>query len=1076
VGITDRIIDVAAFTLGTASDAQLGRMAASQMLKLLMDLDGSRICELGSGQVIIRHVEEIPAGTSFRTYTTDTQATARILEGSDREDPDYIRTRVIITGAQVIEGAEPDTTSRTITATATLVGSPLVQPPLPSGSYIDGEEGSHLIDTDTLAATLAGLYLTRYARIPRYASIEIAGDPQLELGQTLTLSFPELDLSGRFFVSGIEHNVDRTGYVTRLDLRGGDELGGEVNINPIAAFTYTAEREVMGNAVYTVVTFDASGSFDPDGGAVSYAWSDNQSTTPEIATLSDPIITVRADTSGWSGDWEVTLTVTDSAGLTSTVTLTIPYSAEASAVWIPAIYAALGNNASATPDGGINWNDLVDGTCVSVDCKPADAVTVGVACFGYTNGAIKKTTDFCVSALTTVLAAAGANGTINHIWWDKNLPTRVWACTSTGRLLRSDSDGANGTWVVHKDFGNTYPLNRIATPAPQGVWVFGGRADVPSTLIQFEAVVGSGIWTSLTLGGELSTDLVGASSSATVAEAAHRVGDDLCIIFKGALLPGGVNLFYTATALDGGAGWKRATGLDASLSDGRFVVPDALPATFYANFGNRDIWATANGIAWTKTADVLPAGVTANHCLFFGDFVYGIAGVYLLACENAGTTLGIYKSTDGLVTVQALRPATGYKAWPTGATGEQIAIGPSGMTIPGGSIIPPVAYLQGGAGGTPNDSTPDLAYQNPPAGWLTTALPAILGAGPRPYTFSSTLWFVTDTSGFGNESTSSAVLRSTGGGPGAWATAPIGDETQVAPQKGGIAVMCKDAAGNIWGARQTGSNTGHPIATDIYKSPDNGATWGTSKKTVSTASAARSPLQIVAHPTNANIIALITCKWYDGDNRVIVWVTNNGGAIWTENAPTVASGNNFPIITNTASAIPRVIILQNGRFIAVASVKRGTTWTNEWWTSDNQGATWTQRKHVSEGTGSVPARWVFLAGQSSTGTKIVTVQLPIQTAVGLTPIVTVSTDFGLTWNDLAPSNDPTLRAANYKDAWYDQVNDVVYIFDLGTGVHERIFKLSPVTNAGAWQNVDNGCPTTGGGWRQAALIPGTYWA
>jgi len=99
VGITNYSTTIPAWTLGSAVDAKLERMPASQMLQMLMDLECCRIYELGSGTVIIKPIEELPAPTAFKTYTTTAAATARVLEYSDQEDADYIRTRMIVTGA-----------------------------------------------------------------------------------------------------------------------------------------------------------------------------------------------------------------------------------------------------------------------------------------------------------------------------------------------------------------------------------------------------------------------------------------------------------------------------------------------------------------------------------------------------------------------------------------------------------------------------------------------------------------------------------------------------------------------------------------------------------------------------------------------------------------------------------------------------------------------------------------------------------------------------------------------------------------------------------------------------------------
>ena len=101
-----------------------------------------------------------------------------------------------------------------------------------------------------------------------------------------------------------------------------------------------------------------------------------------------------------------------------------------------------------------------------------------------------------------------------------------------------------------------------------------------------------------------------------------------------------------------------------------------------ANFGDRDIWVNRGGVTWTKRTDILPAGITSNHILsaFTQDLGLFFPNLHVLACTNAGNTLGLYLSHDGLLTTpQVLRPIGAFPtgAWPSGAVGNQVAIGPS---------------------------------------------------------------------------------------------------------------------------------------------------------------------------------------------------------------------------------------------------------------------------------------------------------------------------------------------------------------------------------------------------------------
>ena len=1009
VGITNYSISSMTWELGTIEDAKLERMPASQMLQMLMDLECGRVYELGTGTVVIKPIEELPAPTTFKTFTTTTAATARVLEYSDHEDPDYIRTRMIVTGATIVEGTAPDTTSRTISQTATLISSPLVQPPLPAGTYIDMEYSNSLIDTDDKAVELAGKLLTRYARIPRTLTIEIAGDPQIELCQTLGFSIGLPNYALRWFVTGVEHEVGESGYVTRVTLRGGDELGGTVGINPIASFTYSVEREVISTAVYTFVTFDASTSFDPDGHIDTYAWSDDQSTTPEIATKTTAVATVRADTSGWSGDWNVILTVTDNDGLTGTLTLAIPYEAGASEIVIPAIYAAVNNNASATADGGQVWNKQAGSTCVSVGTKWPDGVHSGYACYGYTDGSIKRTIDFCASALTTELAAAGANGIINDINWDINAASRVWAVTSTGRVLRSDDDG--DTWTVYKDFGNTYPLNRVSTPSAGGLWVFGGRGDVATTLIQYDALL-DGNWHSVSIGGELATDLVGASSSITIAEATSTKWGELAVIFKGAALANDVAIFYTANVHGDGSDWLRATGLDASLVEGRYIVGDGfLPSYLYAAFNNRDTWATVDGVAWTKTANVLPANCVPWHAYYIGWMMPPGLNVHLISVENTSdTSSGIYKTADGFLTAQVLWPATGFTAWPASAKGKMAKVGAPGL-VSGGSVL--IAALL-------HTSTHKFAaWRTGLVNWTTKVFDADeLGAGTggeRVRALTSNLWFILSNANYCNAN--NRIVRTKNGGA-TW-------DSVTTPKAGNDYWIdfSIDAGGRVWGATTDIVTSGGVIK--IWYSDDQGDTWTLSKTITGTETYPLAAETIACHPSNQNVIAVRCARGINRNVPYIAYTLDRGDSWGVNYTSDISVYSVFPADTGFK-------VCDNNRLIVWCF----DTSSSRIAISDDWGGNWTYR-HNFAGAGSDRV----LGAANPSGNKAFAFTIDEHE-------VWWAQDYGVTWAKF--DNQPSMNEES--GIAYDAVDDALYVIsddDKTTNI-SLVSKMSPVTQDGTW--------------------------
>lgn len=749
------------------------------------------------------------------------------------------------------------------------------------------------------------------------------GDPRIKLGMTLGIVQPRLSLDGRFIVHNRKLSFGKGGFLSDCDMRGGDEVGGTVGLNPVASFAYRMTREVIGDRVYAVVSFTDQ-SYDSDGSIVqaTSTWSDTHATVPEITTFNGRAsgqVRIDAATTGYA----ITRTVIDNDGLTRALTQTIDLGATVNDNEQPALFVAQDVGAGASPDGGQTWNDQADATCKSVDAKPWDGAQSGIACYGMTNGRIEKTSDFCRSALTQVLAADAANGEINDIWWDKNVPTRVWACTSTGRLLRDNADGATFA-TVHKDFGNTYPLNRIATPItqqvgePESVWVYGGRADVPATLIQYDRGL-TGTFVSPTIAGELGTDLVGASSSATVAAAASSQFGELLIAIKGALLPGGVNLFCTNDIHGTGTAWKRATGLDASLSEWRWVSPSSRPGIFYGQTANvRHIWkidCTTGTPVCTKLSDVLPnlAGITANHGLWEGEFIGGVTDVYLISVETTAKTEGIYKWVAEETAAGALRPATGFAVTPANFKGRMTAIGaPARGTSLSGRL----------AATTRSASPRTITKLLDTAVWdALLAMTGVTSNDPRPFWLTPNICMVTNGTGIPDYSKD---------GGASFAALPAA--------LAGATSFCVAASGRIWVACDVGTTI------EIYFSDDDGDTWDLSE-TITGPGSNAAPYQITAHPTNERIVSVSgECA---NPGRMGLNVTTQDAHLGTTATWTSTSGFGVPFAEQAGFAQQLLMkIFPNNRFIA--ALESGFNW--DIWTSDNFGVTWVTRYTVDAGS------------------------------------------------------------------------------------------------------------------------------
>lgn len=970
VGLTtNRSITSGGFTLGSASDAKLSRSTSSQMLQTIMDVEGYKIYEDGSGTIIIRAVDG-PAPTPFKSLSTDTTATARIVGGRSREDPGFTRTRVTVVGATVVEGSDPDETSRTISQSASLIGETPVQPPLPANTFIDTEFSNHLIDTNAQALTVAKRLLTNFARVPRQTLLEIPGDPQAEIGQTWQLDFPELNLAGRFYVHGVQHNLTEQGYTTVLDVRGGDEFGGTVALEPHASFFYTVEREVLDDSdrVWAFVTFDAQASYDPDGSIASYAWSDDETTTPEIATLTTAVVTVRIDPTTITGDWTVTLTVTDNDGLTDAISFVVDVGVGAALVQIPSVFAAIDNNMSASPDGAQNWNDDADTDVLAVAAAPPDGVNTGRAVYGLADGSIMLTTDFLATDATEVKAAN--SDAIQDIAWDWRDSRKVWALDDTFTLWVSTDSGAS--FVEIADIATIFSIagavgKHIGLPAGTDVWLYGGDGANNPVIVRSTSGGGGGGWVQLTFGGELDSDLPAASADFRIVDAQNTgAGAGLVIICENADAgDSGVRPIYHSSS--GGhdpSDWKRATGLAAGDVDGRYVVgARGFPRHFIAGFADRDAWKSTDGIAWTETATVLPANTVPHHCIWLEEEIHGLytAGVYILACENTSDqSKGIFKSADELATVGVLRPVAGFDAWPASAIGRQVAVGPPSV-IDGLDLY---AQLSGG-----DQETLRLTAA---AAWTEQSTDAddnnwgLKNLNDNLYRIANRL-VSTDMGGPGD------LERSTDNGA-TWSVVKAKD----VPNARGVQAVTIGPDGTLWLA--WGSHTDTTASLIIYKSTDDGATWGTAVYTDGGSGAsALLPADIAVHPTNPGIV-------------VVTVVRNSGGSRLVESIDADDASPTFTIrtlgVTASGTSGLWVTFADSGRIV----VGGGGSIIQ---TTDDRGVSWVTR-HNPGGTASA---WICRFQNR--------LLYSVSTTAGDAGTVYISTDQGTTWTKYVSGSDFT---------------------------------------------------------------------
>ena len=641
-GILDFQVNVPSWTIGTVAPQTLRFQTFGEAITKIAEVDGCRWYETPSGQVVVRVVPPVPSlGISRQYFSMQLTGLVEsyppgIVAGRPRLRRCQRHTRVRLTknevlvrGALVTEEIAPGVESSHDITALVQAPSPYVLNPDGSQAYNDLVVTNELIDTEPKGDEVADRLLVLHNRLWVFVAVTVDGDPRISLVETHQIEDPAYSrVTGNWFVEGYSTTFSQQDFSTVMQMRG---LGGLPNQDPIADFSWVVEREVMDGREYLVLTVDGRASFDPDGTIASYSWTDNQGPIVAGATA---VVTVRADPDAISAPWEVTLTVTDNNGATNSVTKTITMDCDGAGVFTPSFYAALGNNFSASPDGGQSWADQAGVDVVSVAASPA---TDGVAVYGTSAGAIYRTDDFNQTAPSEVLAAVGSE--IKHLWWDTNDNARVWAITKNARLYRSTDEGV--TWSLYVALRTklkpkrNWIANRIDTLSRGGsnvVRVFGG--DGKGKLMIVYDIGLTNKWSFAKIGGELQDDVGGSGpNDLIVFDAAFHSSGELAIILNSTTQTPSV--YYTTDIFGDGSAWARAIA-DPAKPQGRWIEPDLEADRFVLAFNDQAIYTgdvAAGVMTLAVAAATLDAGYVPNHGLWLGRSLRGIGSVYVVAAD-----------------------------------------------------------------------------------------------------------------------------------------------------------------------------------------------------------------------------------------------------------------------------------------------------------------------------------------------------------------------------------------------------------------------------------------------------------
>ena len=389
-------------------------------------------------------------------------------------------------------------------------------------------------------------------------------------------------------------------------------------------------------------------------------------------------------------------------------------------------------------------------------------------------------------------------------------------------------------------------------------------------------------------------------------------------------------------------------------------------------------------------------------------------------------------------------------------------------------VIPPIALVHKVIGG---GSEWDISYPTVvgATNWTNSELPAnVTHERPRPRCLTRLLWFVQNVGGFPGPMSKSfgrecnRQMARTKDGGATWDSIAVGDETCLTdhspiPQEiNHFARIARAVDGRLWASRDRGAFTSSPIRSEIYWSDDDGDTWTFSFDNIGNPGNSNRPgIEILCHPTNKDVIALVSVDSRLPGDPVIIFHTLTRGASWIEN-----QSLDFGHTGNGQAS--RHMMLPDGRIVIVNSPS--TSAVTDIWTSDDKGLTWTLRY-----SDSAPDDEMILLtqGQWVSGTHLVALRVPIQGGSSDEFAVVESIDGGDNWT-VRTVPAPAGNTGNNWDAVYDPADDRIIAHNGNKTTNPRIWQLKNATNGGiTWDDVtgDLTSPGTGPHWLGISLIP-----
>ena len=402
------------------------------LIQPLDDLEGYRTYSLSSGVIVRMRVIGAIGGASLS-----------VSEGVEiLAAPTRARTALGMVNRAIFTGVDYE---------GLTVGGPGIGEASAPNPYVTDPSGfvtervqSNLIEDDPTALLFAQQRVSDKNRRPESGAFRMPLDPRVQPGMGLAVAQPGLELSGvTVRIKHVSHTINAGGAITEVRWAGGS-LTGTSLLAPVANFTIEAiaEAEDTGAGITPLIVLicDGSGSFDPDGTIVSYAWSVTTDGTAAPDSGSGAVL--RSVLTG-ATTVTVTLTVTDNDSQTGTLALT--QALDPSTLPTEDLYLAFGT-ASVSVDGELTWRDVTPASGAATCLMPL-APAWGQL-WGTTTGHLYATFDSLATALVDLGQPHGAVA-CTAVWVHETDTTRLWAGFSDGAVWRGTLDiGAQvATWA-----------------------------------------------------------------------------------------------------------------------------------------------------------------------------------------------------------------------------------------------------------------------------------------------------------------------------------------------------------------------------------------------------------------------------------------------------------------------------------------------------------------------------------------------------------------------------------------------------------------------------------------------------